>query len=130
MTVPKLSRYQAKRNFEKTAEPSGTARVKAAEYPRFVIQKHAASRLHYDLRLEVGGIFKSRAVTKGPSLDAEHQKMLDDLKSKSGKDFDQAYDRMQILAHEQAVALFEQYAHNGENPELKSWANMTLPHLK
>src|SRR5947209_1947483 len=69
MAADKLSLYQAKRDFTKTAEPSGKGRVKAAEYPRFVIQKHAASRLHYDLRLEVGGIFKSWAVTKGPSRD-------------------------------------------------------------
>jgi putative membrane protein len=64
------------------------------------------------------------------ALDAEHQKMLDDLKSKSGKDFDRAYDRMQVEAHEQAVALFEQYARDGDNPDLKSWAMKTLPHLQ
>src|SRR5262250_671523 len=68
MAAGKLSLYQAKRDFTKTAEPSGKARVKAAQYPRFVIQKHAASRLHYDLRLEADGVFKSWAVTKGPSL--------------------------------------------------------------
>src|SRR5881275_1013820 len=69
MASGNLSLYQAKRDFTKTAEPSGTAHVKPAKYPRFVIQKHAASRLHYDLRLEVNGVFKSWAVTKGPSLD-------------------------------------------------------------
>ena len=75
MAAGKLSLYQAKRDFTKTAEPSGKARVKPAEYPRFVIQKHAASRLHYDLRLEVDGVFKSWAVTKGPSLDPRDRRL-------------------------------------------------------
>jgi bifunctional non-homologous end joining protein LigD len=66
MAAGKLSLYQAKRDFTKTAEPSGTARVKLAEYPRFVIQKHAASRLHYDLRLEVDGVFKVLGPHQGP----------------------------------------------------------------
>ena len=52
----KLSLYQRKRDFTKTAEPSGAGKVAAAEYPRFVIQKHAATRLHYDLRLELDGV--------------------------------------------------------------------------
>jgi putative membrane protein len=64
------------------------------------------------------------------ALDAEHQKKLDELKSKSGKDFDAAYDRMQLQAHEEAVALFEQYALGGDNVDLKAWAGKTLPHLK
>ena len=75
MANPELSLYQAKRDFTKTDEPSGRARVKAAEYPRFVIQKHAASRLHFDLRLEMGGVFKSWAVTKGPSLDPRDRRL-------------------------------------------------------
>jgi bifunctional non-homologous end joining protein LigD len=75
MAARKLSLYQAKRDFTKTAEPSGKARVKPAEYPRFVIQKHAASRLHYDLRLEVDGVFKSWAVTKGPSLNPRDRRL-------------------------------------------------------
>ncbi len=70
-----LALYRAKRDFEKTAEPSGKARIPAAEYPRFVIQKHDATRLHYDLRLEVDGVFKSWAVTKGLSRDP-HDKRL------------------------------------------------------
>jgi DNA ligase D-like protein (predicted polymerase)/DNA ligase D-like protein (predicted 3'-phosphoesterase) len=75
MGTNKLSLYQARRDFTKTAKPSGTARVKPAEHLRFVIQKHAASRLHYDLRLEVGRVFKSWAVTKGPSLDPRDRRM-------------------------------------------------------
>jgi bifunctional non-homologous end joining protein LigD len=75
MAARKLSLYQAKRDFTKTAEPSGKARVKPAEYPRFVIQKHAATRLHYDLRLEVDGVFKSWAVTKGPSLNPRDRRL-------------------------------------------------------
>ena len=71
----KLSLYRQKRDFTKTAEPSGTAKVAAAEYPRFVIQKHAATRLHYDLRLEVDGVFKSWAVTKGLSLDPKDKRL-------------------------------------------------------
>jgi bifunctional non-homologous end joining protein LigD len=57
MAKKKLAAYQAKRDFEETAEPSGRTKVRAAEYPRFVIQKHDATRLHYDLRLEHEGVF-------------------------------------------------------------------------
>jgi bifunctional non-homologous end joining protein LigD len=71
----KLSTYRAKRDFKKTAEPSGKQTIRAAEYPRFVIQKHDATRLHYDLRLEVDGVFKSWAVTRGPSLDPTEKRL-------------------------------------------------------
>src|ERR1700694_4937926 len=71
----KLAIYQSKRDFLKTLEPSGKAAIKPAEYPRFIIQKHAATRLHYDLRLEFDGVFKSWAVARGPSLDP-HDKRL------------------------------------------------------
>jgi putative membrane protein len=64
------------------------------------------------------------------ALDTEHQKKLDELKAKSGKDFDSAYDHMQMQAHEEAVALFEQYARDGDNADLRAWAAKTLPHLK
>src|ERR1700744_2995749 len=70
-----LSKYLAKRDFKQTAEPSGAVGAAPAEYPRFVIQKHDARRLHYDLRLELDGVFKSWAVTRGPSLDP-HEKRL------------------------------------------------------
>jgi DNA ligase D-like protein (predicted 3'-phosphoesterase) len=70
-----LSLYHSRRDFAKTAEPSGKTHVKSAEHLRFVIQKHAASHLHYDLRLELNGVFKSWAVTKGPSVDPRDRRL-------------------------------------------------------
>ncbi|WP_208247282.1 DNA ligase D (plasmid) [Rhizobium sp. T1470] len=75
MATDTLSKYRAKRDFQKTSEPSGDTPIEKASRRRFVIQKHAASRLHYDLRLEVRGVFKSWAVTKGPSLDPRDKRL-------------------------------------------------------
>jgi bifunctional non-homologous end joining protein LigD len=71
----RLSTYQAKRDFSRTTEPSGETAGRQGQQLRFVIQKHDATRLHYDLRLEVDGVFKSWAVTRGPSLNP-HDKRL------------------------------------------------------
>ena len=75
MADRKLQTYQAKRDFGVTAEPSGEAGVAPSPRLRFVIQKHAATRLHYDLRLEYDGVFKSWAVTRGPSLDPHERRL-------------------------------------------------------
>ena len=70
-----LSTYQAKRDFTKTAEPSGKNKVAPSERLRFVIQKHDATRLHYDFRLEHEGVMLSWAVTRGPSLDPHERRL-------------------------------------------------------
>ncbi|MDB5618312.1 DNA ligase D [Tardiphaga sp.] len=75
MVDKQLSLYRKKRDFGQTQEPSGDAAVARSKRRRFVIQKHDATRLHYDLRLEWGGVFKSWAVTRGPSLDPADKRL-------------------------------------------------------
>lgn len=75
-----LSEYERKRDFGKTSEPRGSKATKKKasakrRHPRFTIQKHAATSLHYDLRLEIGGTLASWAVPKGPSLDPRDKRL-------------------------------------------------------
>jgi bifunctional non-homologous end joining protein LigD len=72
--TPKLDEYDRKRDFEATPEPTG--KPESSETGRlYVIHKHAATRLHYDLRLEDGGVLMSWAVPKGPSLDTKERRL-------------------------------------------------------
>ncbi|TCR00564.1 DNA ligase D [Neorhizobium sp. JUb45] len=75
MADDKLRTYKQKRDFKRTTEPGGVVQVKPSNRLRFVIQKHDATRLHYDLRLELDGVFKSWAVTRGPSLDPDDKRL-------------------------------------------------------
>jgi bifunctional non-homologous end joining protein LigD len=72
-----LAEYNRKRDFGKTAEPAGkrASRARQEEGGRFIVQKHDATRLHWDLRLEADGVLKSWAVTKGPSPDPEIKRL-------------------------------------------------------
>ena len=69
-----LAEYNRKRDFSKTAEPSGKI-AHSAEGNRFIVQKHEATRLHWDFRIEAGGVLKSWAVTKGPSPDPDIKRL-------------------------------------------------------
>ena len=110
--------------FEVQASQIALAKQADADTKPFTDHQKTSSELK---ALIDGGKVKAKLPT---ALDSEHQKLLDDLKAKSGKDFDQSYDQAQVKGHKDAVALFEAYAKSGDDPELKSWAAKTLPHLK
>jgi bifunctional non-homologous end joining protein LigD len=71
----RLAKYRAKRDLPKTAEPAGKQAAPSSSKLRFILQRHDATRLHYDLRLELDGVFKSWAVTRGPSLDPRDKRL-------------------------------------------------------
>ena len=75
MAKPKLSEYSAKRSFSATPEPSPKEREVTSGPLLFVVQQHAARRMHYDLRLECDGVLKSWAVPNGPSMNPSDKRL-------------------------------------------------------
>jgi putative membrane protein len=84
---------------------------------------------HRKTTQELTSIVKSQAIKVDlpPKLDSKHQKLIDDLNSASNESFDSTYAKQQTDAHKDAVALFEKYAKDGDNAELKKFAQTTLP---
>jgi DNA ligase D-like protein (predicted 3'-phosphoesterase) len=70
----KLAEYRSKRDLRRSGEPSGSS-GRSRGRPRFVVQRHAASSLHFDFRLEIGGVLVSWAVPKGPSTDPRDKRL-------------------------------------------------------
>jgi hypothetical protein len=87
---------------------------------------HAGAQVKVTFR--VGGSFT--ALREGNSGCSPPRAASSPYPAAFGKEFDRAYDQMQLQAHEEAVALFSDYARNGDNTDLKTWAAQTLPHLR
>jgi len=125
-------------DFVKTAAVAGMFEIRSS---KLALEKKARGDRHFAQRMiHDHSTFSEqleRLVNSGkvkaelPSgLDSEHQQMLDQLRGESGATFDKDYDEMQLKGHKDAVALFESYARNGDNPALRHWAAATLPHLQ
>jgi putative membrane protein len=78
-------------------------------------------------KLTTAATTASPALTPDPTLTAEQQRELDDLKSKKGADFDRAYAAQQVSAHQTALDALKAYSQNGDQPSLKTFATDTIP---
>src|SRR5437016_3271530 len=70
-----LKVYREKRDFKRTPEPSDKVKSRTTKESMFVVQKHDATRLHYDFRIEAEGVLKSWAIPKGPSMDPKDKRL-------------------------------------------------------
>jgi putative membrane protein len=95
-------------------------------FARRMVRDHTKTSLQLKHLIDSGKVL----ATLPTSPDPNHRKKLSELRGLSGRAFDRAYDRAQLEAHQQAVALFRSYARNGSNTELRRWSRRTLPHLE
>ena len=100
--------------------------AKTKSFAQKMIDDHTATSTELK-----GLVTRGKAQVNAPSsLDKAHQDKLDKLSKLDGKDFTKQYNSLQVSAHKDAVSLFERYGKDGDNSELKVFANKTLPHLQ
>jgi putative membrane protein len=97
--------------------------AKIKSFAQDMIKDHTDSTA----KLKAAGASASPAITPDPTLKPEQQQQLDELKGKTGADFDTAYAAGQVSAHQQAVDMLKQYSAQGDVPQLKSFAETVLP---
>jgi putative membrane protein len=97
--------------------------AKVKSFAQDMIKDHTDSTA----KLKAAGASASPAITPDPTLKPEQQQQLDELKGKTGADFDTAYAAGQVSAHQQAVDMLKQYSAQGDVPQLKSFADTILP---
>lgn len=131
-----MGRQVAPATFVKRAAQDGMTEVKLAELAQQKSQSDAVKSFalrmqqdHSQASSELQSIASSKNISVPPSLDARHQKLVDQLSGKSGAAFDKAYAKAMVKAHEQAVALFKR-AQSSKDPSISSFAAKTLPTLQ
>ncbi|MDX8514112.1 DUF4142 domain-containing protein [Mesorhizobium captivum] len=125
-TVPNANEFEIQSS-KLAEEKSASADVKA--FASQMIADHAKAGEDFKAAMSQGQTTAS-IKPAWPALQPKEQHLLGELKSASGKDFDQKYIRMQLDAHKDAVALFSTYAKSGDDPAMKEFAKKTLPVLK
>lgn len=109
---------------------AGQQAQKKANSDEFVEYGRMIARDHVKAVSEVNAILKEQGLSAPDELDSEHKTLLQRLSSATGARFEEQFRKQQISGHEKAIKLFQNYAKNGQNDALKTWAQNTLPTLE